>query len=210
MPKVYIKSGSFAEQEMFLDKGWEITFDLDEADLVCFTGGEDVSPSYYGEEVHPKTFCNVHRDDNEAELFTHCVDASIPMVGICRGGQFLNVMCGGKMFQHVTNHCGNHMINPLNYASILASSTHHQMMRPSEDAIILATSDMKGAKEYMDDDGKVQFWGIGEKDTEVVLYKEQACLCFQPHPELGAAYYDALKGYFFHLLEKHFQLKGDA
>lgn len=209
MPKVYIKAGSFAEQEMFLDKGWEITFELAEANLVCFTGGEDVSPCYYGEDVHPKTFCNIHRDKEEEELFKYCVDSSIPMVGICRGGQFLNVMCGGKMFQHVTNHCGNHLINPLNYQSVLASSTHHQMMRPSEDAIILATAEMNSSKEFMDKKREIVYQKE-EKDTEVVLYKEQSCLCFQPHPEFGADYYTPLKKYFFHLLEKHFQLKGEA
>lgn len=208
MPKIFIESGGYAEDQMFLNAGWEVTFDLNDADLVCFTGGEDVSPSYYGEDVHPKTFSSIHRDVKEEKLFNHCVDSFIPMVGICRGGQFLNVMCGGKLYQHVTNHVGNHMITPVNHVKVLASSTHHQMMRPSEDSIILATAEQNGVKQHMGKDGKEKYGESGEKDIEVLLYKEQQCLCFQPHPEFSAEYYDALREYFFHLIEKHFNMKG--
>src|SRR5687768_16963203 len=92
--------------EMFMNKGW-LVWDTDfnyptNLDLICFTGGEDVTPSLYGEVKHPLTYNNPERDKHEVEYFNQFI--GIPKVGICRGGQFLNVMSGGKLHQHILGH----------------------------------------------------------------------------------------------------------
>jgi hypothetical protein len=120
----------------------------------------------------------------------------VPMVGICRGGQFLNVMNGGRMFQDVNNHAIGHM----HKATILESgvvvdvtSTHHQMMRPNRDkGIVLMEANPKLAtkKEYMayneggaQPDGWAVYNAPEEDDIESVFYPDTLSLCYQPHPE---------------------------
>ncbi len=68
--------------------------------LVCFTGGSDVSPELYGHR-NLESGCNKARDEKEVLIFEMAKKHGIPMTGICRGSQFLNVMCGGTMVQHL-------------------------------------------------------------------------------------------------------------
>jgi len=101
--KVLIVGGDSIIANMFSKRGWDVTTNtLDPSiDLVQFTGGEDVTPSLYGEQAHAATSCNPARDDREAKIFLSFKN-KVPMAGICRGAQFLNVMNKGSMWQHVT------------------------------------------------------------------------------------------------------------
>src|SRR5206468_3407306 len=81
-----------------------------EADLVIFAGGADVDPVLYGEVPHETTCCDPKRDQQDMDLYLMCVEHGIPMLGICRGAQFLHVMNGGKLWQHVDKHYGDHRI----------------------------------------------------------------------------------------------------
>jgi len=205
--RVLIVCSSSDYYDMFLDKGYEIVTDITKANLVCFTGGSDVSPSMYGEEKHPKAYNDMVRDTQEANVYKECISKNIPMVGVCRGGQFLNVMNGGKMYQHVTNHTGNHnMYDVLSSQTLMCSSTHHQMMRPSDEGTILAFAKMGGVREHMI--GQCVHANIAPQDSidpEVVFYKKTQSLCFQPHPEFMSPIYDGLRAYFFNLLNHCFQ-----
>ena len=109
--------------------------------LVVFTGGEDVSPSYYGEEKQPRTYCNPRRDAFEHKVFKKALDLKLPMAGICRGAQFLCVMAGGKLHQHVDNHSTYHDVRTNDGRKVYVSSTHHQMQIPPNGAKVLAWSE---------------------------------------------------------------------
>ena len=98
---VYIVSGSSAYINMYVNNGWAVVSDMRDADLVHFTGGEDVTPVLYGQHPHPRTYNSEARDQAEMKVYLQALGLDIPMVGECRGGQFLNVMCGGEMYQHV-------------------------------------------------------------------------------------------------------------
>lgn len=201
--RVMIVSPDPAYIDMYKQAGWEIVDNLDKASLVQFTGGEDVHPAYYGEDRHPHTYANIGRDDDEAVLFHKARDNNIPMVGICRGGQFLNVMCGGRMWQHVDNHAiaGTHQVHDLwTKEDYQATSTHHQMMRPSVKAIVIAVASLANFKESMDGSNieHHEFPNAEARhnnDVEVCYYQEQNALCFQPHPEFGNAL--ACRSHFF-------------
>lgn len=193
-PKVYVVGGGFDYIRLLYDQGCDGAKGLDDADIVLFTGGEDVDPQLYGEVCMSKTHFNTVRDQKEMAIFEAAVQRKLPMVGICRGGQFLNVMNGGKMWQHVTNHTGTHLarieIPPFNGTvekpirrTINVTSTHHQMMRPTDDAIIVATANV--AMEKMSPGyHRVGKGNEADPDIEVVYYDDTHCLCFQPHPEL--------------------------
>ena len=78
--------------------------DYSKYDIVQFTGGEDVSPYLYKAEPHTYTQFNPRRDAWEIEQFERAQQEGCVMAGICRGSQFLNVMCGGTLHQHINGH----------------------------------------------------------------------------------------------------------
>lgn len=204
MNKVFVVGGDSLITSMFISAGWEIAKTHDDADLVQFTGGEDVSPSLYEEEKHPHTYSSRSRDNYEKVLFDLCIKKGKFMAGICRGGQFLNVMSGGRMYQHVDRHTRNHMITDvLTGESLYATSTHHQMMRHSSKAQVVATAMQGGFKEYMKD-GQIAV-AAEPLDMEVLYYTDTNSLCFQPHPEYCIKG-DALPKYYFSLLNRFFNL----
>lgn len=202
MLKVFIISGNTNYHNLFMNMGFEIISNLKEdvPDLVVFTGGEDVDPALYKEKSHPRTFYSRYRDMQEKELFKEFLEMDIPMVGICRGGQFLNVMNGGRMFQHVSNHTRDHyIIDTETKKKIFSTSTHHQMMRPSESAVVLSVAYEGGKKESMEKGYPTDHLDEVE-DIEAVFYPHTKCLCFQPHPEFGTT---ELQEYFASLVSKY-------
>ena len=80
---------------------------LDAVDALIFSGGSDLDPQTYGEEAHPETF-GVHpeRDAAELALLTRALERDMPVLGICRGIQVLNVARGGDHNQHVPTMSG--------------------------------------------------------------------------------------------------------
>ncbi|KWH03713.1 hypothetical protein WT58_24065 [Burkholderia territorii] len=204
MKKVYIVNGSAAYRILFESFSFETTTDIKEASLVCFTGGEDVSPELYGDQAHPHTYSSKYRDRVEQQMFDIALDYEIPMVGICRGGQFLNVMNGGRMYQDVTKHAiyGTHPIVDLESGeTIEVSSTHHQMFMPHESAKVVAVANLGGDREWYD--GQVFRRDKSNTDYEVLFYESTMSLCFQPHPEFTGEQYEPMKRYFSYLLVKY-------
>ncbi|MSS59061.1 hypothetical protein FYJ51_09130 [Erysipelotrichaceae bacterium Oil+RF-744-GAM-WT-6] len=78
---------------------------LSGVDGVLFPGGEDVDPLLYGEEAEQK--CGTVRpemDEAWKNAYDYAEAHQIPMLGICRGIQFLNVMRGGTLWQDLTDY----------------------------------------------------------------------------------------------------------
>lgn len=199
MKKVCIIAGNFQYDSLFKDLGYALTHILNEAQLVCFTGGEDVTPGVYGDTAHKYTGNNPFRDNEEAKIVAYCVRNDIPMVGICRGAQFLNVMGGGRMYQHVERHCGNHEITDARTGQkLLVSSTHHQMMMPAPSALLVATAALGGSREWYDGDRPRK--DVSDMDIEAVYYENINALCFQPHPEFPG--YPDMREYFKSLVKE--------
>jgi len=182
---------------------------LDDAKIVCFTGGEDVTPFLYGEfplldkSGHSMVHCSSSRDMWEVKLYKS-LPFEIAKVGICRGAQFLNVMSGGSMWQDVDGHCGAHMMESGDGGYIQVTSTHHQMMRPGPDATILNSafkSSIRCAMNVTNTDKRFA-------DPEVVHYWTTNSLCFQPHPEYQDAS-KALRDLFFERLDSYLYIKGE-
>lgn len=173
---------------------------LHKCDLIMFTGGEDVTPMYYKEEPHVKTFFNPTRDAREARIWNEAKRLGIPCVGICRGGQFLNVMNGGRMVQHISNHTFPHLMYTYSGKEMKVSSTHHQLMDPAEGAQLIAYA--KGLSDKYE--GLTDYQPCTENDTilepEVLLYEATKDLCVQFHPEIMAP--DTEGRLYFHELIK--------
>jgi gamma-glutamyl-gamma-aminobutyrate hydrolase PuuD len=155
---------------------------IEDADLVVFGGGSDVDPALYGEEVHPKTFFNAKRDEADIKIYHECLEKGVPMFGVCRGAQFLHVMNGGKLWQHVDNHVGDHAMWDLRSKLRLdkISSVHHQACMRNENGMeIIATS-----SESMNREANTKTIAKGRGlDVEAFWYANTACFGVQGHPE---------------------------
>jgi putative glutamine amidotransferase len=88
---------------------------LDAIDGLILSGGNDVDPASYGAEPHPETGVPVpERDRTELALARRAVERDMPVLGICRGMQILNVAFGGTLLQHLPDEVGHgeHRLNP--------------------------------------------------------------------------------------------------
>ena len=74
-------------------------------DGLVLTGGTDVEASVYGAAADPRAYAaEPERDRFELGLIDLAVDEHLPILGICRGTQLLNVWAGGTLRQHVPDH----------------------------------------------------------------------------------------------------------
>lgn len=81
---------------------------LDLLDGLILAGGADIDPSQYGAEPHPQTLGTVpERDTFEIALAKRALERDMPMLGICRGMQLMNVATGGTLNQHVPESHGH-------------------------------------------------------------------------------------------------------
>jgi len=220
--RVYIQ-GSHAYEyiKMFLEEGFLGARSIEEADIVCFTGGEDVNPDLYDEKPLKFTAFNSRRDAADVWAYTEATRLDKFIVGICRGGQFLNVMNGGKMWQHVDNHTNHHNIKDVRMDTMVwATSTHHQQMIPNigECEVVAVSCDKAGQIRSLstikESFGKrvdiPSKGGNTETDYEVLFYNTSKSLCFQPHPEFSGVTFKPLRKYFFDVLDEfYFETQDD-
>lgn len=73
----------------------------DRLDAVLLPGGPDVDPTWYGQERHPTTVIDSARDAIEVPLARWAVEDDLPLFGICRGHQVINVALGGSLVQDI-------------------------------------------------------------------------------------------------------------
>lgn len=73
-------------------------------DGLVLTGGGDIAPDRYGAAPHPRTGpASAERDQAELDLLAAALAAGLPVLGICRGLQLLNIACGGTLHQHLAD-----------------------------------------------------------------------------------------------------------
>ncbi len=88
-------------------------------DGAMLTGGGDIAPSYYHEAPHPKANSpDATRDTFELDLAKLSLDNGLPLFGVCRGLQVLNVAAGGTLIQDIPSEMsqalGHEVNSPLN------------------------------------------------------------------------------------------------
>ena len=87
---------------------------IESIDGLILSGGVDIDPKYYGEENTGKSVeISPIMDESEAVLVRLAMEADIPILGICRGMQSLNVFCGGTLIQDIPSEYGESVIHRL-------------------------------------------------------------------------------------------------
>ena len=82
-------------------------------DGLIISGGPDIEPASYGEQAGPHTtIVRPARDAAEAALFRAAIDAGVPVLGVCRGLQVMNVALGGTLIQHLPDVVGHEGHSP--------------------------------------------------------------------------------------------------
>jgi putative glutamine amidotransferase len=82
---------------------------LDLLDGLVLAGGADIDPASYGAQAHPETLDTVpERDRFEIALVRAAIERDLPVLGICRGMQLINVAYGGTLLQHLPERFGHH------------------------------------------------------------------------------------------------------
>ena len=135
-------------------------------DAVLLAGGEDVDPSNYGESPAPQLGpTDPHRDAFELALTRGALADDVPLLGICRGQQLLNVALGGTIRQHVDGHVQDalrtsrtHRVGieaGTRHAALLGNevevnSFHHQVVERLGDGVLAAAHDDAGLIEAID------------------------------------------------------------
>jgi gamma-glutamyl-gamma-aminobutyrate hydrolase PuuD len=188
--KIFVVGGAIYYADWI--ENYELVDNLTEANVVLFTGGEDVNPAFYGEEdPRDLCFCNYNRDEEEANIFEKVKPDQV-CLGICRGSQFLCSMNGGKLVQDCTNHAIGFTHGIINDKGVCydITSTHHQMQYPynmdSKNYDVLYISTTLRSRYYIG--GSINSQLIQEYgEPEIVLYHVPSlpkCLAIQGHPEM--------------------------
>lgn len=87
--------------------------ELESCDGLLLTGGEDVYPGWYGKETEfsRTTGCDFRRDSLEMSVLDLAMELRMPVFGICRGHQLLNVYLGGKLIVDIPSDFGTTTIH---------------------------------------------------------------------------------------------------
>tara|TARA_B100000287_G_C20647690_1_gene785739 strand:- start:1287 stop:2024 length:738 start_codon:yes stop_codon:yes gene_type:complete len=137
------------------------------ADGIILTGGEDINPLEYNDTTNLKVCgpINYSRDTLERKLFDFALKNKIPLMGVCRGMQMMNVASGGTLYGDIPTEIGteiihrnngevmheivlssemtyyNNLIFPLYKDTFLVNSWHHQGLKDvAENIHIIARS----------------------------------------------------------------------
>jgi putative glutamine amidotransferase len=154
-------------------------------DGLVLAGGADIDPATYGQPAHPETAGTVpERDVFEIALARAAIERDMPLLGICRGMQLINVALGGTLLQHLPERFGHHehrrvagsfdgadhdvdvhegtlAMRVVGEARHATKSHHHQGVdRLGEDLLVSGTSTMDDLPEAIELPGKRFVLGV--------------------------------------------------
>jgi putative glutamine amidotransferase len=120
---------------------------LDRLDGLIVAGGVDLDPSTYGAAPDPHTVGIVPvRDRTELALVRSAIECDLPVLGICRGMQLLNVACGGTLIQHLPDAVGHG--EHRRHAGTFDGNDHDVRIEPGSLAALVIGEEVHGIKSH--------------------------------------------------------------
>jgi putative glutamine amidotransferase len=161
---------------------------LDRVDALLLAGGADVDPASYGAEPHPETKGTwPERDAFEIALARGALERDLPVLGICRGMQLLNVALGGSLDQHL----GDSIENSVHRSLAGTFGTHRVRLAPGSLACgaagtegLLVMSHHHQGVERLGEGLEVSGWSVDDEIVEAIeLPERRFALGVVWHPE---------------------------
>jgi len=155
-------------------------------DGLLLTGGSDLNPSYYGEEPIPELGATLpERDAFEIAVLKHTLERGVPVFGICRGMQVLNVVLGGKLYQDLSSQlhpdliahrqqmpkwqwtheveveAGSEVAKITEAIDLRVNSYHHQAIKDLADDLLAVAHASDGVVEAVESHDLSERWLVG-------------------------------------------------
>ena len=161
-----------------LDNAADVDAVLDVLDGLILSGGEDVNPAWYGEDVLNSTVdVDSVRDRSDSLLATCAMKRGMPILAICRGEQLMNILLGGSLYQDIPSQVEGHVdhsggaIHPVlvergtllydlfGKDTLVVNSFHHQAVKAPAPGIRVSARSVDGIVEAFEAEGilAVQF-----------------------------------------------------
>ena len=205
-----IKSGGVPVMLSFSDDEQSVKEIADRFDGFVFTGGDDIATERYGQQPVPQ--CGqpcVHRDSLEFALFSEVIKTDKPILGICRGMQFLNVALGGTLYQDlptqkpggvchkqpaptdalthsVTVERGTMLYDIVGVEKLMVNTLHHQAVAEIAPTLKACAASDDGLVEAVYDPEKAFLMGV-QWHPEMIFNKEESSL------KIGKAFVEACR-----------------
>lgn len=148
---------------------------LSRVDGIIFSGGVDINPEWYGEEVWNETVeVDPVRDRSDSLLARGVLELGKPVLAICRGEQLMNVMLGGSLYQDIPTQLpdahvhrnirhkigimeGSFLAHLFNTDSLEVNSFHHQAVKDLASGLTLSAYSDDGIVEAYENE---QIWAV--------------------------------------------------
>ena len=180
---------------------------------LLLTGGRDIDPIHYGEEEHETTDIDFERDELELPLCKQAMEENLPVFGICRGIQIMNVAIGSSLYQDIPSQFTDHLthkiientddswhdiqIQPYSLLNQTTGETiakvnsrHHQSLKVIGEGFTVTAQSKDGIIEAIEDTSKKFMLGVQYHPER--MFKEPSSLELQEHSaKLFTAFIDA-------------------
>lgn len=173
------------------------SFNPENFDAVVITGGHDVDPVLYAAEPEVKPNYDGDRDEFESHVIRQAIHRQLPLLGICRGAQLLNVCLGGNLMQELKSRrritsnrwtilplktlCvrkDTHLIEYLGTAQCKINSLHNQAIDTLGENLTVSARDLDGIIQAIEDPDAPFLIGV-QWHPEFLLYRRRHRLLFR-------------------------------
>ena len=194
-------------------------------DGIILSGGEDIHPSYYNEAPLPELGeVDSVRDVYDMALIRMAHDFNVPMLGICRGEQLINVALGGSLYQDIPSQCpgsdilhrqkessyigthkvlfepGSQLAQMIGHTEWTTNSHHHQAVKAIAPSLRITARTADGIVEGFESNQGYPIWGVQFHPEALTLGGDTVAHRIIRHLVAQADYYRQAKAIHSHIL----------
>ena len=155
--------------------------DTTDCDGLIICGGNDIHPSYYGEDVKGSRDIDIERDKREFEIAKKFLETGKPILGICRGHQLLNILLGGTLYQDLVCSSDHTQKNGIDSVHTVKANPRSALFNIYGDYFFVNSSHHQGVKDL--GEGLIATAYAMDGTVEAVEHMSKPYIGVQFHPE---------------------------